>query len=70
MAGKTNQLRCAECGSSDIVLEGQGVWNDEEQSWIIPEPDLEEINGVCYPIDETSLFFCRSCHDAVGCLAS
>lgn len=63
---KTNHLICAECGSDDIVLEGQGVWSDQEQCWIIPEPDLEDISGICYPIDDTTLFFCRVCKDAVG----
>lgn len=66
MGGEGNQMRCAECGSTDIVLEGQGLWSVDAQSWIIPEPEIEDISGVTYAVDETSLFFCRACGDGVG----
>jgi hypothetical protein len=66
MLNKVTRLRCADCGSTDLVLEGQGVWDASLNIWIIPEPPTEEINGVRYPLDDTAQFFCRQCGEGVG----
>ena len=69
MLNKVTRPRCADCGSTDIVLEGQGVWDASLNIWVIPEPRSEEINGACYLLDDTAQFFCRQCGEAVGVTA-
>ena len=66
MLANNSNLRCADCGSSDVVLEGQGLWDKAAQSWIIPAPDMEDVNGVLHPQDDTANFFCRICGDGVS----
>ena len=63
MFTETDNLRCADCGSNNIVLEGQGVWNAELEHWIIPDQEMELIGDEFYPVDDATSFFCRTCKD-------
>jgi hypothetical protein len=66
MLKKVNRPRCADCGSTNIVLEGQGEWDASIQAWAMRQPRTIDIDGAAFPIDETESFFCRVCRDIVG----
>ncbi len=69
MRGKKHiNPRCADCGSSDIVLEGQGVWDASIRGWVIVSPNTQEVDGAVMPIDDTENFFCANCVESVGVL--
>ena len=63
MFAGTGNLRCADCGTDDVVLEGQGKWNAELQRWVIRDMAMDENEGEFWPADETANFFCRACGD-------
>lgn len=66
MLTRINRPRCANCGGTDIVLEGQGEWDASLNLWVIPEPPTHEISGAHHPLDDTAQFFCRECGGGVG----
>jgi hypothetical protein len=54
-------LRCADCGTDDILLQGQAKWDGELKRWIIPKMAMDETEGEFSPADDTANFFCRAC---------
>ena len=63
MVTGTENLRCADCGTNDVVLEGQGKWDAELQRWVIRDMAMDENEGEFWPADGTANFFCRACKD-------
>lgn len=63
MFTETDNLRCADCGTDNIVLEGQGVWDAELKHWVIPDQIIELVGDEFYLSDDSSNFFCRACKD-------
>lgn len=61
MFTQAHNLRCADCGTDDILLEGQGKWNAELQHWVIPDQSMELVGDGLWPVDDATSFFCRAC---------
>lgn len=59
--------RCADCGSSAGVLEGQCVWHLPSQSWRAVQPKLEQSSsGLITATDPRIGFFCQDCETHVA----
>lgn len=59
--------RCADCGSSAVILEGQCVWHLPTQAWRAVQPQLDTASdGTMTVRDPRSGFFCQDCETNVA----
>ena len=59
--------RCADCGSSAIICEGEMVWHMAAQEWRALQPTLDRTeSGLCTAREPRTGFFCRDCETNVA----
>ena len=59
--------RCADCGSSAIILQGECVWHLPSQAWRAVQPKLEQSpSGLITATDKSVGFFCQDCETNVA----
>ena len=59
--------RCADCGSSAVILGGECVWHLPTQSWRAVQPKLEQSLSVTITATFRRVgFFCQDCETHVA----